>query len=439
LESPISPEARLDARQPPADGEPVALRVERVAPARWETVGDWDQAVAAAARPSVFLTRDWVVAWWRNFGTGLEPLLLRVSDADGRTSGLAPLYVQSRGFGMVCRLGLLGDRVVGSEYLGLVARAGRERAVAGAVAAWLAGAGERWGVAELSGLLEGDPAGAALEWALRPRARRVRSRVHGCSMVPLPRDFDTYLRSLGSGFRQSYRQRSNKLRRTFAVRCYQTEHAADLPEHLERLFQMHNVQWRAKGHTGVFADPRMRAFYLDVSARLLRSGQLRFWQLEVDGVVRASQFGFEYDGVLHSLQEAYDTTFRAPGIGGLGVVLRGSVLQCAIGGGPERLRLPRRRGGVQDALGDQPITSATPSSVRRGCAAAWPGWPWWGPRKRARWRSTTRRRPCSASSASRAPGGAAGCSPAAAAPGGWPPTASPGSPESLQFLWLPVR
>jgi CelD/BcsL family acetyltransferase involved in cellulose biosynthesis len=89
----------------------------------------------------------------------------------------------------------------------------------------------------------------------------------------------------------------------------------------------------------------MRRFYLDVSRRLLASGRLRFWQLEVDGVIRASQFGVAYDGVLHSLQEGYDTGFRAPGIGGLGVVLRAHAIKAAI---EEGLRSYDFLGGTED-------------------------------------------------------------------------------------------
>ena len=46
----------------------------------------------------------------------------------------------------------------------------------------------------------------------------------------------------------------------------------------------------------------------------------------MDGVIRASQYGYVYDGVEHSLQEGYDIDFKAPGVGSLGVVLRAHAL-----------------------------------------------------------------------------------------------------------------
>jgi CelD/BcsL family acetyltransferase involved in cellulose biosynthesis len=324
------------------------LTVARVPPERWKHLEDWDAVLAGSARPSVFLTRDWVTSWWAAFGRDAEPWLLRVAGPTGGPVGLAPLYL-GRAPGTarlpIRRLGIMGDQSVGSEYLGLIARAGQERAVGQAVADHLAAESVRWDVADLSGLVEGDPAAGALEAPLRARAGRSRAQRQACSAIPLPDSFESYLACVGSKFRQTYRQRANKLHRTSAVRYLLTASEADLRPHLEALFRMHQAHWTALGLPGSFGDPRMRRFYLDVSRRLLESGRLRFWQLEVDGVIRASQFGFAYDGVLHSLQESYDTGFRAPGIGGLGVVLRAHAIQAAI---EEGLRSYDFLGGTEE-------------------------------------------------------------------------------------------
>ena len=324
-----------------ADG---VLEIERVAPEAWERIDDWDELIAESAAPSVFLTRDWITAWWSHFGAGIDPCLLRVMTGNRRTLGIAPMYLE-RLRGPARRLGLLGDRVVGSEYLGLAARRGSESEVAGAAASWLAAKQPTWDLADLSGLREDDPAAREFESALRAGAARVDEQEHPCSAVALPADFEDYLAGLGSKFRQSYRQRTNKLLRSCDVRFFRTESEAELPAHLDALFRLHQARWTRAGRPGSFADPRMRSFYDDVSRRLLRSGRLRFWHLQADGAIRACQFAFAYDGVLYSLQEAYDDQFRVPGVGGLGVVLRGQVLRAAI---EERLHTYDFLGGVED-------------------------------------------------------------------------------------------
>jgi len=329
---------------PAGQGGDGALGVERVAPEAWEEIDDWEELIAESAAPSIFLTRDWITAWWANFGIGIDPCLLRITRGDGRTLGIAPLYLERLRV-PARRLGVLGDRVVGSEYLGLAARRGSEAEVARATAGWLAMERPSWHLADLSGLRESDPAAQEFERVLRAGAARVDEQQHPCSAIELPDDFEDYLARLSSKFRQRYRQRTNKLLRSCDVRFLRTGSEAELPAHLDALFRLHQARWTQTGRPGVFADPLMRSFYLDVSRRLLRSGRLRFWQLEANGGIRASQFAFAYDGVLHSLQEAYDAEFSVPGVGGLGVTLRGQVLRAAI---EEGLRNYDFLGGVED-------------------------------------------------------------------------------------------
>jgi CelD/BcsL family acetyltransferase involved in cellulose biosynthesis len=322
-----------------------AVTVERVPPEAWERIGDWDEAAAEAASPSIFLTRDWVTAWLASFGAGRDPCLLRVASQDGRTLGIAPFYRQRLPGTPMQRLGLLGDRVVGSEYLGLVARRGTEAQVAQAVVAWLSAGRRTWALADLSGIREADLASERLVGALGSGAARTRAEEHPCAAIALPGDFEEYLAGLNSKFRQRYRQRRNKLLRECEVRFFRTESEAQLPAHLQKLFALHQSRWTEAGRPGAFADRQMRTFYLDVARRLLRSGRLHFWHLEVEGEIRATQFAFAYRGVLHSLQEGYDSSFATRGIGGLGVVLRGHVLQAAI---EEGFHTYDFLGGVED-------------------------------------------------------------------------------------------
>jgi hypothetical protein len=63
MESRIAGQASADAR--PLGARRTRPLVELVPVERWETIQDWDETVGAAARRSVFLTRDWVLTWWR--------------------------------------------------------------------------------------------------------------------------------------------------------------------------------------------------------------------------------------------------------------------------------------------------------------------------------------------------------------------------------------
>ena len=123
-----------------------------------------------------------------------------------------------------------------------------------------------------------------------------------------------------------------------------TTRREEIEPHLERFFAMHQARWLARGRPGTFSSPRKCAFYRiflsncsGVGAALLPSGS--GW------VIRASQFGFAFGGVLHSLQDAFDHEFHPSGIGGLGVILRAKVIkECIV----ERLNGYDFLGGVEE-------------------------------------------------------------------------------------------
>jgi CelD/BcsL family acetyltransferase involved in cellulose biosynthesis len=128
------------------------------------------------------------------------------------------------------------------------------------------------------------------------------------------------------------------------VNLLRTTRKEEIEPHLERFFAMHQARWLAKGSPGSFASPQKRAFYRDISVELLQRGWLRFYHLEVDGVIRASQFCFTFGSVLYSLQDAFDHDFHPNTIGALGVILRAMVIRECIG---ERLNGYDFLGGVE--------------------------------------------------------------------------------------------
>jgi len=309
------------------------LNLEIIAPRDWEgaLLPAWNDLLANASEPSVFLSPEWVGAWWRVYGEGRVPRLLAAWGRDGALVGLAPFYLRRLRLGGLPGprvLALMGDEAVGSEYLGVLVRPGHgERFISGLVQAL----GDDWSLADFCGLREGGILAELLEQLFASRnPRRTHREIEPCSLIPLPDDYETYLRSLNPKFRSTLRYRTNKLLKNFSVRLLRTGREEDLSEHLESFFALHQRRWIAQGEPGLFYDTRMRAFYQDVSPAILRRGWLRFYHLEVNGVIRASQFGFVHDGIIHSLQETFDHSFHPPGVGGVGVILRGMAIRESI-------------------------------------------------------------------------------------------------------------
>ena len=364
----------------------------------------WSGLLEQASEPSIFLSPEWIRAWWGAYGGGHEARLWAARDAKGELWGLAPLYVRRvRLAGLVNArvIGVMGDEGVGSEYLGLLVRPGREAEFLSALAEVMAG---DWAVLDFRGLPEEGALARLIPEILGARAReRIHCERHPCARVLLPDDYETYLRTLKPKFRSTLRYRTNKLLKNYAVRLLRTSREEELGAHLDRFFAMHQERWQTRGLPGSFHDPRKRAFYRNVATAFLRRGWLRFYHLEVDGVIRASQFGFAFGGVLHSLQEAFEYSFCPPGVGGLGVILRGMVIRESI---REGLKTYDFLGGLQDSKTRWGTSTHYVQRIRLGAAgyagclafALTAGWdmakdwgrthvPEWVLKARHRWRS----------------------------------------------------
>lgn len=282
----------------------------------------------------MFLSPEWQIAWQRHFGGPHEAFAVAGRDESGRLIGLAALYGRRLGPAALRGprvLSFVGDEGVGSEYLGFLSRPAAEQEFALALAGEVKG---DWALADFRSLREDLPRTGLLLDAFASRAPgRIHRERSACSSIPLPGDYEAYLASLATKFRTTVRYRTNKLVKNFRVRLVRTDRQEELKAHLVRFFEMHQGRWDAEGHPGSFYHPRKRAFYQEISAAFLSRGWLRFYHLEVDGVIRAAQFGFAHGGVLHSLQEAFDYHFRPAGVGGIGVVLRGMAIRESIAEG----------------------------------------------------------------------------------------------------------
>src|ERR1700751_2004590 len=81
---------------------------------------EWSALVDERHPGAPFRTFAWVSSWWNAFSTGREPMVL-LARRGKAPAGVLPLYVERTTLGGQ-RLRLMGDGIVGSDYLGAIAR-----------------------------------------------------------------------------------------------------------------------------------------------------------------------------------------------------------------------------------------------------------------------------------------------------------------------------
>ncbi|HEU5320911.1 MAG TPA: GNAT family N-acetyltransferase, partial [Methylomirabilota bacterium] len=283
----------------------------------------WDRAVAAAAAPNVFLTADWLQAWWRHFGASATPWLLLAEDAGEPVAAVALMLTAHRA-GPV-RLRALeapgADVPTCADHMAPACRPGAEGAVAGLVARHLRRHGRRWDVAQWQAVPEGSAAMVRLAEALAPAARRQWRPSRPCPYLPLDGRWEAVEERLQRKFRDLRKYLAAVERRGGRFLLVRTE--AELRQVLGELRRLNRLRVRSKGGVPGLERDDLFAFVGDVSARFLRRGWLRLHALEIGGETIGVNLNFAYGGKVYGYMSGFDPEWTRHGIGT--VVMRQAV------------------------------------------------------------------------------------------------------------------
>src|SRR5215471_13138565 len=99
----------------------------------------WNRLLQANPASSIFQTPEWLAAWWKPFARDKELLGLVFADAEGRTLGIAPLYLEQNSFfgRTLTTLRMVGAGSGDSDALDFITSPGNEEVCTDAFVAWL--------------------------------------------------------------------------------------------------------------------------------------------------------------------------------------------------------------------------------------------------------------------------------------------------------------
>lgn len=233
----------------------------------------WNDVLRESRADSIFLTWEWVCSWSESFlGKGREMLVLMIRDGQDLV-GIAPWYINTAKVGPfpVRRLEFLGTPEWGSDYIDVIARAGKERDVAEALCGFLCGEFEdRWDCL----LFRDVPAYSIfMEFfmgALESRGKYLTvKRGSYCPYVDLPDGKERLHESLRSHRRLQFRRHLRLLNALGSIR-HTTFREADDIESIRPFLDLYELRWGK--------IPENHLLFLD---RFLRRSSRNRW-VEID-------------------------------------------------------------------------------------------------------------------------------------------------------------
>ncbi len=305
----------------------VIERIDRIADFQ-ALSAQWTSLLAHSGSNCLFLTWEWMFSWWQQFGHDRQLAIYAGRSGDDLEviapfATRPPQLLRGKPWGT---LEALGSGSVGSDYLDIILRTGRERE----------------GLDRLATRLRDDrvvltvPRMHADAAYVRELAERLEcggwlvdtAPAAVCPYITLAaHTWESYLDSLGREHRANFRRRLKKLQERFDVSLDAVVTESERQHALDVLIDLHTARWKSRGGSTAFHTPALVAFHHSFSRLALQRGWLRLYQLRLDGAPVAALYGFRYDDTFLFYQSGFDPDFAAHGVG---LVLMGLVIQQTI-------------------------------------------------------------------------------------------------------------
>ena len=306
-----------------------ATRVIRTTADFADTREAWSALLAEAVDANVFMSHEWLFAWWTAYQPDAELAIVVVEDG-GRVRGIAPLMIQTvaRGGIRARWLRFIGDGTGETDHINLLTPVSGRAQVLQALLRAIAAID--WDVAEFNQLPEASANTQDLLRWIEGSGLQCTVSSSPCPIRRLPASHEALLSSLPSRLRTSLRSSTRKLREGHSLEFGRHQDPEELDGALRTFFENHESRWQGKGKPGAFSNPRRQRFYEQLTPRLLERGWLRFFFLKLDGRPVAQQYCFALDGTVMLLQEGFDFSRAQDNVGN---VLRSLVFEHLIQSG----------------------------------------------------------------------------------------------------------
>jgi CelD/BcsL family acetyltransferase involved in cellulose biosynthesis len=288
---------------------------------------EWNELLRNSASDNLFLTWEWLDAWWSHLSGSDRLQVLAVRDGDLLVA-VAPLRAASDRLLPLARTAFLGTGSAGSDYLDLIIRRGYEEDALTAIAAALESRQQSLHLDHLppqalaAGLL---PQLTAAGWTARESTREF------CPFIQLEgHSWDSYLATRGSAHRANVRRRLRGLDKDFRVSFEPVSDYTRRRQALAQLIWFHEQRFAGKGGSSAFGTSDLCRFHDDATRRLLDCGWLRLFELQLDDRCAAVMYGFYYGRRFYFYQHGFDAAF---GKFGVGLALMAMTIRAALAEG----------------------------------------------------------------------------------------------------------
>jgi CelD/BcsL family acetyltransferase involved in cellulose biosynthesis len=298
---------------------------------------EWDELLESSDADCLFLTWEWLHTWWRHLA-GDRELSIFLARCGHELIAIAPLakhppnLARGRPFST---LEFLGTGQAGSDYLDFVIRKGYETQAVEVLAGVLA---TKRLVLDWTQLKQPGCAADRIAGYLADEGWVVsKARTNTCPYISLDgQTWESYLATLGSEHRYSFKRKWKRLQQDFAVRLEEVTTEEQCLDGVNLVIKLHNLRWQDREGSEAFCSEALTKFHREWAELARKRGWLRLFILRLNENPVACLYGFCYRQVFYFYQSGFDPAFANYGVG---LVTMGLAIKNAVGEGAREFDL----------------------------------------------------------------------------------------------------
>jgi CelD/BcsL family acetyltransferase involved in cellulose biosynthesis len=283
-------------------------------------IAEWEQLDEKLSPRTPFTSPLWISLWWKHFQRRnvkfWDLLYLHiVRDAKGQLVAVVPLMKSCfPGVPLVRVIQFFGNDPALTEIRGVICRPKDQDRVIKALTEYFMRQKNKWDVFRWNGLHRN-----ASEYDFLADGCKFIERGHVPDYtIELPTSWDVLTARVSSNMRKNLRKTYELLKRDgfgFAVNV--VECLGDIQAAVDRFLMLHAARSETSDmiyHPRRFAKPRERAFLVEYLNQMAEQGQLRIFELRIDGETVASRLTFLIGMELYVYYSGYDPSWRKYGV-----------------------------------------------------------------------------------------------------------------------------
>lgn len=271
--------------------------------------GLWNSLLQTNPIQDIFLTWEWLFAWWSHYGSGKELRLITAWIGEDLV-GIAPLMLYEKKkygykFRVLCNLG-----TPDSDVGGFIIRNGEPQFVE-SICNYLAQNSKQWDALELNQFPQNNPDVSILTSTFKNARFAISARINQHFYIPFEGDWNIFINSRSKNLRHALKRSLKRAEETGKV-SYKRFIGQDVnDQHLLTIFEINEYGQ----YPHVYRSQEEKAFLYELLKLMVDRDWLDVQFLYIDEIPVAYQFGFNYNNRFEDWRCGFDRRYSKLSVG----------------------------------------------------------------------------------------------------------------------------